>query len=55
MIILLRVYRAIPFRPHCSYEHHVLGCRLLRLQEPGRYCRKYRDTGITQPFCGPIN
>lgn len=42
MSTLIRLYRTWPLRPHCTDDHHVLLCRWLAAQEPGRYCRKYR-------------
>lgn len=41
--ILIAIYRANPFRPHCSAAHHVWLCTFLGMQRPGRQCNDPRN------------
>jgi hypothetical protein len=45
MELMIRLYAAWPFRPHCSATRHVWLCELLKAQTPGRNCRR----GGSQP------
>jgi hypothetical protein len=41
MFLLLKVYYGVwPQRLHCSDARHILACRLLAQQRPGRNCKQ---------------